>query len=43
MLYTHEIDEQLAISSLGSALRKEYHLSKQTSFNTRIEEERDNG
>lgn len=43
LAYTHEIDEQLARSNLGSALRKEYRLTKQTSFNTRIEEERDNG
>lgn len=43
LAYTHEIDEQLARSSLGTSLRKEYRLAKQTSFNTRIEEERDNG
>lgn len=43
LAYTHEIDEQLARSSLGTALKKEYRLTKQTSFNTRIEEEREDG
>lgn len=43
LAYTHEIDEQLARSSLGTALKKEYRLAKETSFYTRIEEERNDG
>lgn len=37
LAYTHEIDEQIARSTLGTALKKEYRLSRQSSFNTRIE------
>lgn len=37
LAYTHEIDEQTARSTLGSALKKEYRLARQTSFFTRIE------
>lgn len=37
LAYTHEIDEQLARETLGSSLLREYHLVRQTSFNTRIE------
>lgn len=37
LAYTHEIDEQTARSTLGSALKKEYRLTRQSSFNTRIE------
>ena len=37
LFYTHEIDEQFARQTLGTALKKEYRLTKQTSYNTRIE------
>lgn len=37
LAYTHEIDEQTARSTLGSALKKEYRLTRQSSFYTRIE------
>ncbi|MDD2497867.1 MAG: hypothetical protein PHY90_07045 [Desulfitobacteriaceae bacterium] len=37
LAYTHEIDEQGARATLGASLKKEYRLTRQTSFNTRIE------
>lgn len=37
LAYTHEIDEQAARATLGASLKKEYHLTRQTSFHTRIE------
>jgi DNA sulfur modification protein DndD len=37
LAYTHEIDEQKARATLGASLKKEYRLTRQTSFNTRIE------
>ncbi len=37
--YTSEIDEQFARNTLGPALKKEYRLTRVTSFNTRIEPE----
>lgn len=37
LAYTHEIDEQRARETLGSSLKKEYRLTRQTSFYTRIE------
>lgn len=37
LAYTHEIDEQGARATLGAALKKEYRLTRQTSFHTRIE------
>ncbi len=37
LAYTHEIDEQRARETLGASLKKEYRLTRQTSFNTRIE------
>ncbi len=37
LAYTSEIDEQRARETLGTALKKEYRLTRQTSFNTRIE------
>ncbi|ATW26730.1 AAA family ATPase [Candidatus Formimonas warabiya] len=37
--YTSEIDEQFARDTLGPALKKEYRLTRVTSFNTRIEPE----
>ncbi|WP_176502473.1 AAA family ATPase [Paenibacillus lautus] len=37
LAYTHEIDEQTARATLGSSLKKEYRLERQTSFFTRIE------
>lgn len=37
--YTSEIDEQFARATLGPALKKEYRLTRVTSFNTRIEPE----
>lgn len=37
LAYTHEIDEQKARETLGASLKKEYRLSRQTSFHTRIE------
>lgn len=37
LAYTHEIDEQTARLNLGNALNKEYRLSRQTSFFTRVE------
>lgn len=37
LAYTHEIDEQGARATLGASLKKEYRLTRQTSFHTRIE------
>lgn len=37
LAYTHEIDEQKARETLGASLKKEYRLTRQTSFHTRIE------
>ena len=37
LAYTHEIDEQAARATLGASLKKEYRLTRQTSFHTRIE------
>lgn len=37
LAYTREIDEQHARESLGTALKKEYKLTRHTSFNTRVE------
>lgn len=37
LAYTHEIDEQTARINLGSSLNKEYRLTRQSSFFTRIE------
>lgn len=37
LAYTHEIDEQRARETLGASLKKEYRLTRQTSFYTRIE------
>lgn len=37
LAYTHEIDEQGARTTLGASLKKEYRLTRQSSFHTRIE------
>ncbi|EHF07649.1 hypothetical protein HMPREF1020_00405 [Clostridium sp. 7_3_54FAA] len=37
LAYTHEIDEQQARETLGSALKKEYRLTRYSSFHTEIE------
>lgn len=37
LAYTHEIDEQHARDSLGAALKKEYKLTRHSSFDTRVE------
>ena len=37
LAYTHEIDEQAARDTLGSALKREYRLQRYSSFNTQIE------
>lgn len=37
LAYTHEIDEQKARETLGTSLKKEYRLTRQTSFHTSIE------
>ncbi len=37
LLYPQEIDEQMARETLGAALKKEYQLTRQTSFYTRID------
>ena len=37
LAYTHEIDEQDARSTLGTALKREYRLQRYSSFNTQIE------
>lgn len=39
LAYTSEIDEQFARDTLGPALKKEYRLTRVTSFNTRLEAE----
>lgn len=36
LVYTHEIDEQIARSTLGNALRNEYMLDRISSFHTEI-------
>ncbi|GHT01981.1 hypothetical protein AGMMS50276_31300 [Synergistales bacterium] len=41
LAYTHEIDEQRARETLGSALKKEYRLARQSSFYTQIEAQMD--
>lgn len=37
LVYTHEIDEQRARETIGMSLKKEYRLTRQSSFYTRIE------
>lgn len=37
LAYTHEIDEQQARDTLGTALKKEYRLTRVSSFNTHID------